>query len=263
MRWWSAISLIVALYLLVNGVFAVLYLRVGGIANAHPGSLADAFYFSVQTLGTIGYGAMYPASPGANALVLIESVCGLLFTALATGLVFVRFSLTQGRIVFSTKVAIGPFDGVPCLMARIGNDRSNQIYDAQMRMVLMISSRTKEGVRFYRSVDLPLQRERATALARSWNILHTIDEKSPLRGHTPETLEAAEAEVTVTISGTDDTSLQFVHGRHIYEARDVVWGARLADVISETASGDLILDLRRFHELVPTAPTAEFPYPVR
>jgi inward rectifier potassium channel len=261
MRWWSAIALIVLAYLIVNAVFALVYVRVGGIANAHPGSFADAFYFSAQTLATIGYGAMYPASPAANVVVVVETICGLLFTALATGLVFVRFSLTKGRIVFSTKVAIAPFDGVPTLMVRIGNDRSNQIYDAQMRAVLMTSSRTKEGVRFYRSADLPLQRDRATALARSWNILHAIDQKSPLHGHTPETLTEAEAEVTVTVSGTDDTSLQFVHGRHIYEARDVVWGARLADVISETESGDMILDLRRFHDLVATEPTAAFPYP--
>src|SRR5207245_2467140 len=109
-------------YLFVNSVFAVLYLRVGGVANARPGSFLDAFYFSAQTLGTIGYGAMYPTSHGANVLVVIESICGLLFTALATGLVFVRFSLTQGRIVFSQKVAIAPFDGVPTLTVRIGND---------------------------------------------------------------------------------------------------------------------------------------------
>jgi inward rectifier potassium channel len=130
-----------------------------------------------------------------------------------------------------------------------------------MRAVLMIASRTQEGMRFYRSVDLPLQRERATALARSWNILHSIDAKSPLSGHTPETLASSEAELTVTVSGTDDTSLQFVHGRHIYEARDIVWGARLADVLSESESGDLILDLRHFHDLVPTPATAAFPYP--
>src|SRR5439155_27249819 len=140
----------------------------------------------------IGYGAMYPQSGLANALVVSESIVGILFTALATGLVFVRFSLVQARIVFSKCVAVGPMDGVPTLMARIGNDRSNQIYDAQMRMMLMISTTSKEGVRVYRTIDLPLVRDRAPALARSWNIHHRIDAQSPLHGHTPESLKASE-----------------------------------------------------------------------
>lgn len=259
--WWAALAVIAGCYLALNALFALLYLWVGGVANAAPGSFLDAFFFSVQTMGTIGYGAMYPATRAANAVVVGESLCGLVVTALATGLVFVRFSLTRGRLVFSHCAAIGPMNGVPTLQIRIGNDRNNQIFDAQIRLMLMISTVTEEGMRFYRNTDLPLLRSHAPALSRSWSVLHAIDAQSPLHGQTPESLEKMEAELTVTVSGTDETSLQTVYGRRTYEAREVSWGARLADVLSDLPNGDLQLDVRKFHELTPTAPIPGFPYP--
>src|SRR5262249_47047312 len=134
--WWAALGTIVGGYLALNAVFATLYLAVGGIANAEPGSFADAFFFSVQTMGTIGYGAMHPAPRVANALVVAESVTGLVVTALATGLVFARFSQTRARVVFSSRAAIGPMDGVPTLMIRVGNERGNRIVDASFRLGL-------------------------------------------------------------------------------------------------------------------------------
>jgi len=134
--WWAAISLIVGAYLLLNSLFALAYLASGGIINADPGSFADAFFFSIQTMGTIGYGSMYPATRTANVLVVAESVVGLLVTALATGLVFVRFSLTRARVVFSSRIAIGPIDGVPTLMIRVGNERRGRIVGATFRLTL-------------------------------------------------------------------------------------------------------------------------------
>jgi inward rectifier potassium channel len=261
MSWWGVIAVISFVFVVLNALFALLYLAVDGVANAHPGSFLDAFFFSVQTMGTIGYGAMFPASRAANAIVVVESIVGLLVTALATGLVFVRFSLTRPRMVFGRYAAIGMMDGKPTLMIRLGNDRNNQIYDALTRLMLTTTSRTAEGVAFYRSADLKLVRERAPALARSWTILHPIDEQSPLHGQTPESLARVDAELLLTVSGVDDTSLQAVHARWTYEHPSIVWGSRLADVLSETPEGDVLLDLKRFHELTPTAPTESFPWP--
>ncbi len=261
MSWWGVIAVIAVVFIVLNALFAALYMAFGGIANADPGSFLDAFFFSVQTMGTIGYGAMFPASRAANTIVVVESIVGLLVTALATGLVFVRFSLTRPRMVFGRHAAIGPMDGVPTLMIRLGNDRSNQIYDAQMRLILTVTTRTAEGVPFYRAADLKLVRDRAPALARSWTVLHQIDQQSPLYGQTPESLASAEAEVLVTVSGVDDTSLQAVHARWTYEHPSIVWGARLKDILSETPEGDVLLDLQGFHELTPTAPTESFPWP--
>jgi inward rectifier potassium channel len=258
--WWAALLVIVGGYLLLNALFAAVYLAVGGVVNAAPGSYLDAFFFSVQTMGTIGYGSMYPATRLANAMVVAESVAGLVTTALATGLVFARFSQTRARVVFSSRIAIGPLDGVPALMIRVGNERRGRIVDAVFRLTMTRTTRTQEGVAIYRIVDLPLMRDRAPALSRSWMVVHRIAEGSPLLGDSPETLAAADAELTLAVAGTDETSLQAVHAQHTWMHHSVAWGARLADVLSETPDGNVLLDLRRFHDLTPTVPVAGFPY---
>jgi inward rectifier potassium channel len=202
---------------------------------------------------------MYPESRAANLLVVTESVAGLLVTALVTGLVFAKFSLSTPRIVFARNAVIGMMDGVPTLMVRLGNERSNRIIEATIRVSMVRTERTVEGMTFYRMYDLTLSRERSPALSRSWTALHPITPSSPIYGHTPEKFKTEEVELFVTVSGVDDTSLQPMHSRHLYTDEAIVWGARHADVLSE-AEGRLVLDLRRFHELTPTAPTAEFPY---
>lgn len=261
MPWWTALLAIVSTVLLLNLLFAFAYADVGGVSGARPGSVTDAFFFSVQTMGTIGYGSMYPVGRAANVLVVLESIVGLLVTALATGLVFVRFSLTRGRMVFARKATISPMDGIPTVSVRFGNGRSNAIQDATIRLMLMRTETTAEGVSFYRTHDLDLVRNFAHALTRSWSVLHRIDQKSPLFGQTPESLAESEAELVVTVSGVDSTSLQFAHGQHTYESFDIAWGARAADILSETADGNLRVDLSHFDEVVPTEPTPGFPYP--
>jgi inward rectifier potassium channel len=251
--WWAAFAVIVGTYLFLNGLFAALYVWVGGVANARAGSFLDAFFFSVQTMGTVGYGTMYPASTAANFLVVAESVTGLVLTALATGLVFVRFSQTRARLLFSSKVAIGPMDGVPTLMLRVGNERRGNIVGTEFRLTFTRTSKTAEGMTVYRLEELPLVRSRAPALSRSWAVLHRIVEGSPLHGYDAAEFAASDAELQLEVVGLDDTSLQPVHARHTWFAGSVVWGARLADVISETPEGDMILDLRNFHEVVPIA----------
>ena len=238
-------------------------MAIGGVAHARPHVFSDAFYFSVQTMGTIGYGAMYPETRAANLLVVMESVTGLLVTAVATGLVFAKFSLATSRIVFAERAVVGPMDGVPTLMFRLGNERSNRIIEATVRVSMVRTERTREGMLFYRMYDLALTRERSPALSRSWTAMHPISPASPLWGQTPASLKRDEVELFVTVSGTDDTSLQLVHARHKYTDEAIVWGARHADVLSEAPDGVLVLDLRRFHEITPTEPTPDFPYPAR
>jgi inward rectifier potassium channel len=259
--WWGVLLVIGGSFLLLNVLFALGYVATGGLHGAHPGSFRDAFFFSVQTMGTIGYGAMYPETDAANVLVVMESVAGLIVTALATGIVFARFSQSIGMLVFSEKACIAPMDGKPTLNFRIGNDRANTIFEATVRIVAFRTERTKEGVLMYRMYDLALVRDRTPALARSWNVLHVIDENSPLWQMTPESCDKDEVELAISVVGTDDTSLQPVHGRHRYLAKDIAWGARPADILSEKPDGTIQLDLRRFHEVIPTEPTEAFPYP--
>jgi inward rectifier potassium channel len=259
--WTAALAVMVGFYLVLNALFALGYLFAGGVVNVRPGSFWDAFCFSVQTMGTIGYGAMYPTSGAANSIMIVESVSSLIVTAVATGLVFAKFSRSTARIAFSNLATIGPMDGVPTLMIRVGNERGNQILEATIRVAVIRTERLKEGTIFYRMYDLQLTRERSPAMARSWTVLHPIVATSPLFGATPESLAKTETELIATLVGTDDTSLQPVHARKRYFDHEIVWGARHADILSEDDSGNLILDVRKFHDIVPTTPIDGFPYP--
>ena len=259
--WWVTIAAISGSFLFANGLYAVAYLVVGGVAHAEPASFRDAFFFSVQTMGTIGYGAMFPESTGANWVVVAESITGLTLTALATGLVFAKFSRSTARLMFTRHAVIAPMDGKPTLMFRLGNQRGNQIVDARIRVVMLRSERTAEGDKFYRMLDLRLTRERSLSLSRSWNAMHVIDRDSPLYGETPASMVGKEIELQVLVVGLDDASMQTVRGTHHYFTHDILWGRRLADVLREVDGEHLVLDLNKFHDLVPTKPTPDFPYP--
>jgi inward rectifier potassium channel len=261
MRWPGVLLTIALVFLVANGVFGLGYTLTGGISGAREGSFRDAYFFSVQTMGTVGYGAMHPVSDAANLLVVAESVASVILTALSTGIVFARFSQTTSMLIFTSKACISPMDGIPTLMLRVGNDRQSTIFEATIRVIITRTETTKEGVVFYRMLDLPLTRDRSLALSRSWTVMHRIDENSPLYGMTPESCEAQETEITASVVGTDDTSLQPVHARRRYVASDLAWGSRPADILSDLPDGRLQLDVRRFDEIVATQPTEAFPYP--
>jgi inward rectifier potassium channel len=250
MSWPAALGAIGAGFLVINALFAVGFMITGGVANS-SGSFAEAFFFSVQTMGTIGYGAMTPTSFAANVLVVAESVVSLIVTALSTGIVFARFSRTTAEVVFSHTACVSPVDGIPTLAFRIGNDRSNAIFDARVRVIFVRTEKTKEGQIMYRMLDLPLVRSETVTLERSFTIQHRIDEKSPLHEATRATCEKHEVEIMVNVSGTDDISLQPVYARHTYFPKDIAWDRRLADVLREREDGKLVMDVRKFHDTLP------------
>ena len=259
--WPVALGAIVLAWLAINAVFADLYLTVGGIASMRPRSFWDAFCFSVQTMGTIGYGSMYPTTVAANSIMIAESVTSLIVTAVATGMIFAKFSRSTSRVVFSERIVIGPMNGVPTLMLRVGNARGNSILEATVRIAYTRTERQKEGTFFYRMIDVRPTRDRSPAMARTWTVLHPITPDSPLYGATPESVAREDGEFLVTVVGIDDTSLQQVHARARYLDKDLVWGARHADVLSEDRDGNIVLDVRRFDDIEPTEPTEGFPYP--
>jgi inward rectifier potassium channel len=245
-------------FLAVNVVFAIAYAIVGGVYGAH--GFGDDFFFSVQTSGTIGYGAMYPTSGVANALVVGESVVSLIVTALATGLVFAKFSRPTARIRFTQRLCISPINGVPTLMFRVGNQRGNAIVEASIHVTLSRTEVTDEGERMYRQYDLPLTRDRSPAMSRTWTVMHPITEWSMLKDASPESLAEAEAEILVSVTGIDDVSMQNVHARTTYDHTAIAWGMRHADLIEDTPTA-FIVDLTKFNDLTPTKPTETFPYP--
>jgi inward rectifier potassium channel len=259
--WWVGASMLTLAFLVVNAVFASAFAFTGGIAGARAGSWLDAFFFSVQTLGTLGYGAMYPTTLAAHVLVTLEVMLGVFVLALATGVIFSKFSSVRARVRFADHAVVTLWDGIPTLMFRLGNERRSRVIEASLWVVLMRTETTLEGVQFYRMHDLKLERSRNPSLSRSWTVMHRITEESPLWNATPELLAKQDAELVLTLTGLDETSSNRLHASGRYAHDSIRWGARHADILSELPDGRIRLDLTRFHEVVPTEPGASFPYP--
>jgi inward rectifier potassium channel len=247
--WWQVALVIVVSYTAANALFAALYLELGdAIENARPGSFEDAFFFSVQTMATIGYGKMVPRGPLGNLLVTIEALIGLLGVAMATGLLFAKFSRPTARVMFSKVCVVSLRDGVPSLMLRMANERESRIVEAQLRVVLLKSGTTQEGESVRRFHDVALVRGTTTTFALTWTAVHAVVPGSPLHGETAESLAAQDAELWVSLMGLEETMSQTVHARHGYLARDIRWGERFVDILGRLDSGDRSIDYTRFHE---------------
>jgi inward rectifier potassium channel len=260
--WWLDMVGAIVIFLGANLLFAVAYHVTGGIAGVEADrSFLSYLFFSVQTMATIGYGAMYPQSLLAHVLVTAEAIVGLGLVALTTGLIFSKFSAPRSRVRFAQHVAISPMNGVPTLMIRMGNERTSNIVEATVRVTLTRTEHTAEGVRMYRLYDLQLERDRATALSRSFTVLHRVVEGSRLFGASPEVLARDEVELTIALIGVDEATGQTLHARHTYLDSQVRWGVRHADLLFDRSDGGLRLDLAHFDALVPTKPTPDFPYP--
>jgi inward rectifier potassium channel len=256
--WPRFVTVLVLGYTGINAMFAVAYAAVPGtIANARLGSVADDFFFSVQTLATIGYGVMYPQTLYGNVLVAIESTVGILLLPVVTGLVFAKFARPTARVVFSERALITTRDGVPSFVFRMANLRRNQIVDAHARVVLTRAERTPEGESVRRIHDLPLVRNESPLFALTWMAVHPITAASPLAGATAATLEEWNAEIVVSLVGIDETLSQTIHARWSYLPGEIVWGGRYADVLFDLPGGRRRVDYSRFHEIRPGAGVQE------
>jgi len=250
--WLAALAFLGVAFVVANVAFALLYVLCGDcIAGARPGNLLDAFFFSVETIATIGYGQMVPRTTLANALVTVEAFSGLLGLALVTGLVFSKFARPTARVMFSKVAVIARRNGQPCLMFRMANERATRIAEAQVRVALVRNEVTQEGERMRRPYDLLLERDRSPIFALSWTVIHPITEQSLLYGATPESLAAQGAELSVSMTGLDLTFAQTIHARHSYASADIIPDARFVDVFTPLADGTPQIDYRHFHEWVP------------
>ena len=256
--WFRFLGLVALFYLAVNVLFACAYLVTGnGIANAQPGSFTDAFFFSIQTLFTVGYGSMYPESLAAQILMTIELITGVLLGAMATGLIFARFSQPTARVIFSRVAVVCPFNDVPTLMFRAANRRENQILEAQVRVTLLRSEVSLEGHHLRRFYDLRLIRSSTPAFGLSWLVMHPLDEESPLYKSTADSLAKLGAEIWVTLTGLDETFSQTISARYSYTAQDILWFRRFADIFIPNEQ-KYTLDLSRFHSVVPVEESPKF-----
>ena len=247
--WPGFVVRLAALFLIVNLVFAILYAADrGGISNARPGSFADAFFFSVQTLGTLGYGVMAPKTLYTNLLVTAESFASILIIALFAGMIFARFSRPFARVIFSKNAVIATFDGLPMLMFRAANQRGNSILDATAIVSLASNYTTREGDRLRRFQELKLVRSSNPLFALSWTVMHPIDESSPLHGLGLAEMIERDMQIVVMVGGMDETIADRIYARHSYLPEEILWRHRFVDVISMTPNGQRQVDLARFHD---------------
>jgi len=248
--WTQLLLIIVGVYFASNALFGLAYYADGGVAGARPESYSDSFFFSVQTMATIGYGAMSPTSFIAHALVSLEALFGLLGLATVTGLVFAKFSRPTARVRFSRYAIVAPRDGVPCLQFRAANYRANRIVEATMHVVLTRDEVTAEGATFRRFHYLSLIRDRNPRFSLSWTVLHPIDERSPLFGQTPESLAASRAEVLASMTGLDETFSQTILARHFYEPHEICWNHQFVDIFERQPDNRVRIDYSKFDDLV-------------
>jgi inward rectifier potassium channel len=249
--WPRLIALLVGLYLVANSLFAAAYLlQPGSIENARPGSFADAFFFSVQTMATIGYGKLLPGTTYANVLVVLETSTGVIGLAMLTGLIFAKFSRPTARVLFSEQAVVTIRDGVPCLMVRMANARSTWIIEADARLVLARWETTREGESVRRFYDLELTRTHNSLFALSWTLVHPLAASSPLHGATPASLAEGSVEIVVSVVGLDETVSQAVHARWSWVPEEIRWGARFVDVITRLPDGRQRIDLTHFHDAI-------------
>ena len=203
-------------------------------------------------MASIGYGAMYPRTYYANAVVAIEALFGLMGLAIATGLMFARFSQPSARVLFSRVAAISTYNGVPMLMFRTANERHNQILEAQVKLTLVRDEISSEGQFMRRFYDLKLVRSASPVFALTWTVMHPIDETSPLYDMTTEDMANDNFELVVTLTGIDETVNQTIHARHSFLADEILFNMRFLDILSVSSDGRRVVDYTRFHDVVPS-----------
>jgi inward rectifier potassium channel len=250
--WPKFLALVIAAFLTLNASFGLAYLACGpealrGASAADMGGseFLRAFFFSVQTFATIGYGHISPAGLAANVLVTVEALVGLLLFALATGLLFARFSRPTAKVVFSENALIAPYRDGTAFEFRIINSRSNQLIEVECQVLFARFTRDISGRKF---APLALERRKVTFFPLAWTVVHPIDASSPLFGLSHEQLAADNAEFLVLLTGFDETFSQTVHTRSSYKPEEVVWGAAFKNMYNPPRDGVLSVDIGRLHD---------------
>lgn len=245
------------LNLAINLVFALLYLlQPGCIANARPGVFGDAFFFSMETLATVGYGAMSPATLYGHSVAAGEIISGIAFTAIMTGLTFVRFSRAKAKILYADKIVVARYNGRPTLMIRIGNGRAGMLVDATAEVAALIGERSHEGQFFRRVHDMKLSRARLPMFPLTWTLMHEIDQKSPLHGLDAARLAEGDVRLFVAVKARDYVLAAEVYDAKTYAGADIVFGMRYSDAVSLDEQGRTVADLGRLSLIEPDTGTS-------
>lgn len=250
--WPVFFALVTGIFLLLNTFFALLYqLQAEDIANQFPHGFGGAFFFSVETLATVGYGDMHPQTIYAHLVTTLEIILGMGGIATVTGLIFARFSRPHARIIFADHPIVRVLDGKRTLMIRAANTRQNVIAQASAKLHLLRLVTTSEGFQFRRVEDLTLVREHHPLFMLSWSLMHVIDENSPLYGANAASLAQGESLLLLTIEGTDETTAQTMMARREWSHAAIRWNHQYLDMVHADGSGSQIIDYSLFHQVSP------------
>jgi len=250
--WPRFLLLVLVGFLAVNMIFACSYLMIGiehlkGL-ESEMGPLTNAFFFSVHTLTTVGYGNVFPEGIWANVISSVEAATGLMLFAIATGLLYGRFSRPSARIVYSKNAIIAPYQDGSSLQFRVANARSNTLMNMEARVLLMTVD-ASDGTLKRSFIDLPLERPRIYFFALTWTIVHPIDSASPFFGKSREDLAKLSGELLILIQGFDDTFSQVVHSRYSYRHDEIVWGAKFSPAFKVDTKGHLVVEVDHIDEM--------------
>jgi inward rectifier potassium channel len=255
LSWPGFAGFVFGIYLLINLVFAALYmLDAHAVAEMSPGSFADAFFFSVETLATVGYGHMYPESFYGHLITMLEIMVGMFGLAVITGLIFVRFSRPTARMHFSKVAVIAPFDGVPNLMIRVANLRHQAMVEPEFRMILLRSTITAEGDEVRRFRSLKLEFDHLISFPAVLTVRHRIDEESPLFGMTPKDFQQQDIRIVASIVGVDAVIVAPVQSFGDYNYDQIEWNRRFVEIYDQNEEGDWTVDYARIDETEDIAP---------
>ena len=252
--WPVFLAIIFLGYVITNLVFACVYMEIGishlrgAVTGTEAGRFMSAFFFSAQTLTTVGYGSIAPNSFPASLAAALEALLGLMAFAIGTGLLFGRFSRPAARLAFSRRMVVAPYRSATSLQFRVANRRSNNLMEIEARMLLMTVKPSDHGLQ-RKYAPLALERDSIHFLPLTWTVVHPIDKASPLWGQTAEDLVRQQAEFLILIKAFDDTFFQTVHVRHSYRHDEVAWGARFVPAFEPDDQGRMVLDLERLSEI--------------
>ena len=252
LTWWQFLAGLIAIYLLVHVVFASLFWLVpGSVANARPHDFLDAYFFSIETLATVGYGEMYPTTLYGHVIAAIEIAGGLGFTAIVTGLTFVRFSRPRAKLLFAANPVVAMHGSQPTLMLRVANGRLGVLLDAAARLNVLITTRSPDGKLIRRAQELRLERAHLPVFPLTWTLMHVLDQRSPLNGYDSARAMAESVQLFVILEARDPTLAASVHEIRNYASDDIRFGMRYAEALFIADDGFLVADLTKIGDLEP------------